>query len=307
MNKKSNSITLLPKIFEENVYLCDSSGKVLACRKGGRADIKNIFNLLAEDEKAFLRENLLFYGLKPLTLVEGSGGPIIIDCSLFPKFRVVTAIIPDFPIEDLAFLVQNDLSYITRTSPRIKEAFASISCEKSSHSHTRFVENLLSIHRGESYFNFYGKNNAEIAVMMSDMALSLSDFYGAGLEITVVNADDFDTANMPCITSFIFALSTLLLVARKYSTERKARLKLIFDEMGVCFEFGFKIAQDYVSLDLSRDAEELVNLTRSADSRFFVCHTYQDSVAFALRGYPWVKNPNSADLKERKTELIYYY
>lgn len=307
MNKKSNPITLFSKIYEESVYLCDSSGKVLACRKSGDSNIKNIFELLYEDEKAFLRENLLFYGLKPLTLVEGKMGPIIIDCSLFSKYRAVVAIIPDFSTEDLAYLVKNDLSYITRTSPRIKEVFASASCEKSSRPHTRFIENMLSIHRGESYFNFYGKNNAEIAVMMSEVALTLSDFYGAGLEITVVDADDFDTANMPCITSFIFALTTLLLLARRCSAERKARLKLIFDQMGICFEFGFKIAQDYASLDLSRDAEELVNLMRSADSRFFVCHTYQDNVAFALRGYPWMRSPNSSDLKERKTELIYYY
>ena len=84
-------------------------------------------------------------------------------------------------------------------------------------------------------------------------------------------------------------------------------MKLLFDELGVSFEFGFKLAKEYASVELSREAPELVEFLRSASARFFTCHTYQDDRAFALRGYPWRREPNSSDLKEPDPELIYYY
>lgn len=307
MNKKLTPIAKLPTVFDESVYLCDASGKVLLSRQGSAPKIKNIFELLPESEKSFLRDNLLFYGLKPLALVDSKVGAIIIDCLLFAKYRTAVAIIPDFSIEELSRIVKSDLSYILKMSPSMKEIIGAISNEASIGTRERFIDGLLSIHPTESYMSFYGKDNAEIAVMMSDLAFSLSGFYGAALEVSVVGANDFDMANMPCMTSYIFALSACLLAAREYSANRAARLKLIFDEMGVCMELGFKLAEEYRSIELSRRSEGISHLLRSADSRLFICNAYQDEKAFVISAYPWVREPNSSDLKERKPELIYYY
>lgn len=307
MNKKSTPIAKMPVVFDESVYLCDASGNVLLSRQGSALKIKNIFGLLPESEKSFLRDNLFFYGLKPLALMDSEVGAMIIDCTLFSKFRTVIAIIPEFSIEELSHLVKNELSYVLKTSPRMKEIVGAIPNEISTDARGRFVEGLLSTHPTESNMSFFGKDNAEIAVIMSDLAFSLSGFYGAALEISVVGADDFDMANMPCMTSYIFALSACLLAAREYSANRGARLKLVFDEMGVCMELGFKLAEEYRSIELSRSSEGISHLLRSADSRLFICNAYQDEKAFAISAYPWVREPNSSDLKERKPELIYYY
>lgn len=307
MNRNFTPLARAPRIYEENVYLCDSSGKVLASRSSGDVKIRNVFELLPESEKSFLRDNLLFYGIKPLALVDSRLGPILIDCSLFGQFRSVVAIVPRFDKTDLAPLSRNELFMILKLSPRMKEVLSPYFDKDCSDGHARFCESLLSIHRGEGYYSFFGKNSAEIAVMMSDLAFAIGDFCGAELEVSVIGADDFDIANMPCMTSFSYALTTLTLLARKYSATRGAKMRLIFDEMGVFFEFGFPLASEYSKIELSREAPELVEFLCSADSRFFICHSYQDDRAFAVRGYPWVREPSSSDLKLPKPELIYYY
>ena len=201
MNRNFTPLPRAPRIYEENIYLCDSSGKVLASRSCGDENIKNIFELLPESEKSFLRDNLLFYGLKPLALVDSKIGPVFVDCSLFAQFRVVVAIAPRFSKEEIAPLTQNELLPIVKLSPRMKEALMPHFDGGEAGLHNAFCDSLSSIHRGEGYYSFFGKNNAEIAMMMSDLALEIGAFYGADVNVSVVGADDFDIANMPCMTS----------------------------------------------------------------------------------------------------------
>ena len=80
---------------------------------------------------------------------------------------------------------------------------------------------------------------------------------------------------------------------------------IFFDEMGICFDFGFQIAEDYRGIVFRNEVKELIHFAKYADMRFFLCHYYQNDVAFAVRAYPWYRKPSSAELKDKMFELKY--
>ena len=86
----------------------------------------------------------------------------------------------------------------------------------------------------------------------------------------------------------------------------QSRCKVVFfDEMGVCFEFGFEIASEFRKLSLVKEAAELRNFSFRASSRLFDCDYFQNDRIFATRVYPWFRHPDSAHLKEPRREFIY--
>ena len=93
--------------------------------------------------------------------------------------------------------------------------------------------------------------------------------------------------------------------ARYYSATREAQINIVFDKMGICVEFGFKIAKEYRQLILSRESKALMHFAKHSESRLFLCNFYQTEDEYAVKTYPWYKNPNSSDLKEKKPRLIY--
>ena len=304
MLKKFNPITEdFPELFCENVFLFTDSGKVLTGRHNGDA-IKNIFSLIDGEERSFVYDNMFFAGLHPLLLVESSLGPIFIDDSLFGSYRLLIAILPHFEREVILALVKKELRSIVLPSPRMKAELGTIAetdvsgCES-------FVERLSTTHRGAYYYRVHGRTNGEISIMMSEIAYDYARFCGCELDFSISGVGLFEMKNDLCIDSYIFALTSLLLAARNYSRSRRAKMDVFFDDMGVCFEFGFEIATQYRSQNLLYEASELKNFKFWASSRLFDCDYYQNERAFAIRGYPWFKHPNSADLKEKRKEFIY--
>ena len=66
-----------------------------------------------------------------------------------------------------------------------------------------------------------------------------------------------------------------------------------------------KIFHDFANLDLKTNAGELENLIARADERIFDHVCKQEGGRFVFRGFPWLRMPDSADLKEKKREFIY--
>lgn len=293
-----------PILFNEDVYLINEAGKVLTGRHGGK-NLKDIFSFVEESEFSFIRDNMFFAGLHPLLLVDSSKGPIFIDDSLFGSYRLFVAVIPHFSKSEILAMVKNRLRSIVLPSPKMK---AELELEYQivfDDSHTDFIDTLFATHRGVYYYQVRGRTNGEISMKMSEIAYDFSRFCGCELELNIEGVGLFEMKNDLCVDSYIFALVSLLFAARNYSSSRKARMDIFFDEMGVYFEFGFELASEFRLMPILRDAKEMKNFKFWASSRLFDCEYYQNERAFAVRGYPWFKHPNSADLKERKREFIY--
>lgn len=292
-----------PLLFNEDVYLFSDSGKVLTGRHGGES-INNILSLIDLNELSFVRDNMFFAGMRPLLLIESSAGPIFIDVSLFGSYRLLIAIIPHFEREVTLALVKGKLKSIILPSPRMKLELETLD-NIETHGCKEFIEKLLATHRGAYYYRVHGRTNGEISMMMSEIAYDFSHFCGCELELTISGVGLYEMKNDLCIDSYVFALTSLLFLARNYSASRKAKMDIFFNEMGVYFEFGFEVADEYRSISLIDKASELKNFKFRATSRLFDCDFYQDNRAFAVRGYPWFRHPNSADLKEKRKEFIY--
>lgn len=293
-----------PIIFYENVYLFTDSGKVLTGRHSGEA-LKNIFSLIDSKEFEFIRENMFFSGLKPLLLVDSAKGPIFIDNSLFGSYRLLIAIIPHFSREEALAVIKRQLGNIVFASDKMKTELE-LCCDFSfDDSHEEFAEVLLNTHRGASYYRVHGRTNGEISAMMGEIAYDFSRFCGCELDFTAQGVGFFEMKNDLCVDSYIFALASLLFLARNYSSRNKARLDVFFDEMGLYFEFGFEIGEEFRRKILSYEAEEMKNFKFRASSRLFDCDCYQNDRAFAVRCYPWFKHPSSADIKAKRKEFIY--
>lgn len=293
-----------PKIFSEDVYLFTDSGKVLTGRQKN-GNIKNIFSLVDSRDLGFVRENMFFSGLKPLLLVESSKGPIFIDNSLFGSYRLLVGIIPHFSREETLAIVQNQLSSITFPSPTLKNELKIKREMLFDEFSNKFAERLLLTHRGAYYYRVHGRTNADIAIMLSEMAYDFSDFYGCEIDLSVSGVNLYEMKNAFCVDSYAFALTSLLPLARNYSIAVKAKMDVFFNEMGIYFEFGFELDDEYKGKSLFDVAEELKNFRFRASSRLFECDYYQNERAFAVRGYPWFRHPNSADIKEKRKEFIY--
>ena len=293
-----------PILFKEDVYLFTDSGKVLSGRQG-REPIKNIFSLVDKEEQRFVYENMFFAGLQPLLLVDSSIGPIFIDDSLFGTFRLLIAILPHFSRDEILAVVKDKIKSIVLASPKMKKELEWDYKIKFDETHNDFAERLLTTHRGIYYYRVHGRTNGELSLLLSEIAYDYSHFCGCEFEFNSYGAGLFEMKNNLCVESYIFALTSLLFTARNYSKRGRAKIDVFFDEMGIYFEFGFEIAEEYRSMNLIYDAPEVKNFKTWSTNRLFECEFYQNERAFAVRGYPWYKHPTSADLKEERKEFIY--
>ena len=305
MLKKYNPIIQDKTIlFNEDVYLFNDSGNVFSGRQG-RERVKDIFAIVDKSDIPFIRDNIFFAGLHPLLLVDSRLGPIFIDDSLFATYRLLIAVIPHFSRNEVLAIVKNKLKSITLVSPSIKTELEVIGEVQFDDSHNDFAERLLSTHRGTYYYRVHGLTNGEIAMLMSEIAYDYSRFCGCELKFNIYGAGLFEMKNDLCVDSYIFSLLSLLFAARNYSAGRKAKMDVFLNEMGVYFEFGFEIANEFKTLSFLTDVKEIKNFKFRASSRLFDCDYYQNESLFAVRGFPWFKHPDSADLKERRREFIY--
>ena len=293
-----------PTIFNEDVYLFTDSGKVLTGRHR-RDPIKNIFDLMEASELSFIRDNMFFAGLKPLLLVDSSIGPIFIDNSLFGSYRLLIAIVPHFSKSEFLSVIQQRLKSITFPSLQMKAELEFDYQIALDETHEEFAQRLLVTHRGAYYYRSRSRTNGELSMLMSEIAYDYSRFCGCELQLNISGVGLFEMKNELCIDSYIFALTSLLFLARHYSINTMARMDVFFNEMGVYFEFGFELASEYKSISLLNEANELKNFKFRVSSRLLECDFYQDDRAFATRVYPWFRHPNSSDIKEPRKEFIY--
>lgn len=295
-----------PVIFTEDVYLCTKFGEILTGRYAVSRKIKNIFDVLDDSDVRFLRKSMSLPGFTPLAFVGSREGIIIFDLSLCPKFGLMIAIFPHFSREDILGLAASDLSYRAMISSNLILDINAYKNFTVSAKAKIFADRMLAVCRSGEYFSFLLKTNSEIFSAMSEIAKSLSVFYGSDLNVTFGKvSDDFELKNEFCFESYAFSIINLIFLARNYSATRNASLKICIDEMGVYFDFVFRIAEQYQNYELYNIAPELKNLSTVAADRIFNCFSVQKDGVFAFRGFPWLRLPDSADLKAKEEDFIY--
>ncbi len=295
-----------PTVFREDVYLCDHLGEIISSRHGNNPKIPNPLSLLSRDDLHFIKDNMSFPGTRPLMLVDSSAGPIIFDLSLCPRYSLLIGIVPHITKEELLSLYKSGELARLNLSDEMKNLASGTFSSEISTSALEFANRLSSVHRYTEYAKFILQTNSDVIEEITDIAHSFGTFYGCKINVfydPITNAMEF--ANEICFESCSFTLASLLFLARNFSASREADLLLHFDPYGIYFDLSFDIAEQFLKTDLRLEAPELKYFTRRASEMFLVHFYEQRERCFRMRVLPWLRKPDSADLKDIKERFIY--
>ena len=309
MLKKFNDIFGdYPHVFEEDLYLCNEYGAVLTRRSSGKDIFQNVFSILPTEEVAFIKENMSFAGFRSMILVDSAVGPIFFDLSLSPMFRLLMVIVPHISSEEIFSLARGELSERITPSPRMREVFKSLSSAPISDSARAFIDWSMLPYRSSAYCGCLFRTTLDVLGGISELSAAVGRFCGCDIYLSFDELDDdADFKNTFCFESYFFAIVTLSLFARNYSASRGAHIRIRYDELGIYFDVIVGVAEQYRDMDLTSFAKEITNLASRADERMFGNVTLQKKGRFVFRGFPWLRIPDSADLKEKKAKFIYDY
>ena len=307
MHKKFNDILdLPPDIFREDVYLCDQLGNVISARCKGNFKTENVLSLITNDDLHFIKENMFFPGVRPLMLVDSALGPIIFDLSLCPRYNLLIAIIPHIGTNELLSLYKSGELTRINLSNEFKSRISNFSlCEINKEAH-EFAERISSVHRFTEYSKFFLQTNVDTIQEMSEIAHTFCAFYGCKFDMYfdfISNSIEF--VNEICFESHSFSLAMLSLLVRNYSASRRADILFHFDTYGIYYDLSFDIAKQFNKIDLINEAPELKYFQRRANEMFLISFHEQKENHFRIRILPWLRRPDSSDLKEIKENFIY--
>lgn len=307
MLKIKNSIFDTPPIlFSEDVYLCTEYGEILTGRFKFKRKISNIFEIIKQKDVRFIKSNMSLPGFRPLIFANTCEGIAIFDLSLCLKFGLLIVIFPHFSGEETLALLNTDLRERITLDDSVKIEAEKYVGYPIGEAALEFKDRLLDVRRSGEYFTYLIKTNSQADEMMLDVCESLGRFYGCEISVKLDPIyDNFEPKNAFCFESFAFSLVSLIFLVRNYSASRNAAMKIHVDEMGFYYDFAFRMAKQYSGERLSAIAPELKHLMSKAENRIFNCITYQKDDVFALRAFPWLRTPDSADLKARPEDFIY--
>ena len=215
----------LVKVFYEDLYLVDSTGRVISSREGSDRGIQNIFSIFTDSkEMTFLRDNVLIPGRHSFFLLSTCEGPVLLYCPLFLKKRVFLAIIPRISEGEVLSLIKNSLSTLILASPRMAEKLNEVSSFELNDQSRAFGRGLVAMHRLKSYSDTHGKTNDELAEMILDVSASIMDYLGCEIDWEIKGLGIFEMKNEICFDSYQHLLIALCLLIREYSSARSAKL-----------------------------------------------------------------------------------
>lgn len=295
-----------PIVFAEDVYLCNHLGEVITFRRGKSHRILNTLSILKNEDVKFIRENMSFPGTRPLMLVESSEGPIIFDLSLCPRYSLLIAIVPYIDKNELlSFVKSGELSRIN-LSEEIKRQLDTLSSVQISEKSIDFAERISSLHRYTEYAKFFLQTNVDMMDEISEISRTFGMFYGCRVRPHFHSLrNDIEFANEICLESYSFAMATLTFLARNFSATREADMHIYCEECGIYFDFSFDIAEQFSAQELIFSSPELAYFVKRANEMFLTHFYTQNENHFKIRILPWLRRPDSADLKEIREKFIY--
>ena len=295
-----------PTIFAEDVYLCNHLGDVITLRCGTSHKISNTLSILTNNDVRFIRENMSFPGTRPLMLVDSSAGPIIFDLSLCPRYSLLIAIVPHIGKDELLSLVKSGELARINLSDGIKSQLEDFSSVEISHKAMDFAERASSLHRYTEYAKFFLQTNIDMIDEICEISRTFGMFYGCRVRPHFHSIrNDVEFANEICLESYSFAMAMLTFLARNFSATREADMDIYCESCGIYFDFYFDIAEQFSSSELIFNSPELAYFVKRANEMFLTHFYTQNENHFKIRVLPWLRRPDSADLKEIKEKFIY--
>jgi hypothetical protein len=301
-------IDLLEKPFDllyADIYLFDSSGKIISSRESSAYEVDNILNIISDDGRKTLSESLKECYMYPLTLVDSHIGPMLINTSLFAKYGLMVAIVAHFSREETIAIAQKYLQSRVRIAHSLIKNSELIDSIELTDEQTVFAKRILAMHRPLRYYDVHGKTNGDLASMICDVVMDTSVFYGCKVIASIEGIGAYELSKSFCVDSYMFSLTLCLLAARKYSSSRDMKMKICFDPIGISLEISFLLADCLGDAFEFGSTQEIVKLNVGLQRNGGLYELKQNGREVILRIFPWVLEPDSSDLKKKEVQFIY--
>ena len=294
-----------PELHCGDIYLFNSTGKIISSREYGLHSIENIFGVISARDLGVLRAHLQDCYLRPLILIESQIGLMIIDVSLFARHGIMTALVPNFSREEVLAITQKHFADKMRVPDYLAQEIQGAADVYLTDEHEDFAKRIHNMHRSAPYYQVHGKTNGELATMMCEVAMAVSDFYGCRSIVSIEGVGVYELLKKLCVESYIFSLTLCSLASRKYCADRSMTMKICFDSSGICLEMAFILANclgDFFKLE---DTEEITKLKRGLQTNGGLYEINEKGRDVTLKIHPYFLEPDSTDIKKKKIPFIY--
>lgn len=298
MTKISQLLEKQSTTYKKDIFVFTASGERLYADARNR-EYKDIRDLLLPRDLPLLNNILRGFDSHPLIALDSKEGYLLIDKTLYVRFGIITAIIPQLEKRELLEVLAlcREVVNLSLLCDEEREIISAASRDELNESQLAFSREILNFYALIASFSEYAVFPEDTLSSMDNLAKILGKTFGCDLECSTATFVDADAHNKLCSASFILSVAGMLLVAAKYSEGKSAKIKLHYDENGAYFDFSFEISAKYVDCDINLVSSNLKKLRRLADVYYLeLCFDQQNEV-FNMRAYPWVREPDSSDIK----------
>ncbi len=292
-------------IYSQDILIFTAQGTTLY-NKTGVCQYKSIQDLLFARDFAILKDILRGFDHKPLVLMNSKEGCVLIDKMLYSRFGLLIVTIPKLAPEELLGAVATclDLVNINALSEEEKLYAVSVDRDELNKEQRAFASGIFRLYTSFTEFDEYEDSPDETMSWMREVVQNISDSFNYDFECRIGSFVDVDGYNKLCPASFYLSTIAFLLVAIKYSARKIANITLHYDENGAYCDFNFEVSSKYCDRDIILTSSNIQKFCSFADKNHLILCFEQENDTFSMRTYPWIREPDSADIKRKKKDFI---
>ena len=292
-------------IYNQDILIFTTQGTSLYPQTSD-SQYKSIQDLLFARDFAILKDILRGFDHSPLVLMNSKEGYVLIDKMLYSRFGLLIVTIPKLAPEELfgAVATCRDLVNFNALSEEEKFYAVSVDRDELNNDQRAFASGIFRLYTSLSEFDEYESSPEETISWMREVAQNISESFNYDIECSIGSFVDVDGHNKLCPASFYLSTIAFLLVASKYSARKNANITFHYDENGVYCDFSFEVSSKYCDRDIILTSSNILKFRSLADKNHLILCFGQENDTFSMRTYPWVREPDSADIKRKQRDFI---
>lgn len=290
----------MPRLLCEDIYFFDLSGEIISSRCARDEGISNIYSIMTKKDVAFISDAVKGYELRPFIIADTKLGPVFIVRSLFPGFRVLLAIKPNFERNVTLAIAKHAIPSGSLAAPSCERIIESdlLSEIKLDDEHIVFGRRIYTCFSRVKIYAAQNISVEEKAERVAQKISAFSELFGCNIDFSFNNTFfNFEGGVRFSLEGLLLALVCFCLIARKYSADRAMRLELCGSKEGVYCNAMIGLCSDLADGRSVMESPELQAFSRHAPIRNLAHTELIDNGNLLSRWYLRENDPRSLELK----------
>lgn len=288
------------RLLSEDIYFFDPSGNVIASRCAKDEGISNMYSIMTKKDAAFISDAVKGYELCPFIIANTKLGPVFIVRSLFPSFRVLLAIKPNFEKNITLAIAKRAVPLGSLAAPSCAKAIESelISSVELDDEHIVFGRRIYTCFSRVKIYAAQNISVEEKAERVAQKISAFSELFGCEIDFSFNNTFfNFEGGLRFSLEALLFALVCFCFAARRYSADRSMRLELCGSKEGIYCNSMIELCSDFADGKQVLSSPELQAFSRYAPIRNFTHTELIDGGNLFSRWHLHENDPRSLELK----------